>query len=80
MDITSFEWTTIYEIAQIISNVFCNIPIKRGELEDLVQNNISNEPDPYFRGYWEPKITLEEGINIISKHMLKSKKNNKTLN
>ena len=80
LDITSFEWTTIYEIAQIISNIFCKIPIKRGELEDLVQNNISNEPDPYFRRYWEPKISLEEGIKTISKHMLKSKKNNKTLN
>ena len=62
LDITSFEWTTIYEIAQIISNVFCNIPIKRGELEDLVQNNISNEPDPYFRGYWEPKLLWKKEL------------------
>ena len=74
LDITSFEWTSIYEIAKIISNVFCKIPIKRGELEDLIQNNISNEPDPYFRRYWEPKISLQDGIKIISKHMLKSKK------
>ena len=65
---------THYEIAKIISNVFCKIPIKRGELEDLIQNNISNEPDPYFRRYWEPKISLQDGIKIISKHMLKSKK------
>ena len=76
LDITSFEWTSIYEIAVIISNIFGNIPIKRGESDDVVQNNISNEPDPYFRKYWNPQITLEKGINSIVRHMLKSKENN----
>ena len=73
LDITSFKWSTIYEIAKIISKSFGNIPIVRGELEDSIQNNISNEPDPYFSKYWEPEISLEEGINIILKHMIESK-------
>ena len=76
LDITSFQWTSIYEIAKIVSNIFGGIPIKRGELDDLVQNNISNEPDPYFRKYWDPEILLDEGINSIVRHMLQSKQNN----
>ena len=76
LDITSFEWTSIYEIARIISDIFGGIPIKRGQLDDLVQNNISNEPDPYFRKYWNPEISLYEGINSIVRHMLQSKENN----
>ncbi len=75
LDITSFEWSTIYEVAKIVSSNFGNLPIKKGVLEDLVQNNISNEPDPYFRKYWEPEITLEKGIKNIVEHMIKSKKN-----
>ena len=75
LDITSFEWSTIYEVAKIVSNNFGNLPIKRGTQEDLVQNNISNEPDPYFKKYWVPEISLEEGINNIVKHMVQSKKN-----
>ena len=75
LDITSFEWKTIYEVAKIVSSNFGNLPIKKGVLEDLVQNNISNEPDPYFRKYWEPEISLEKGIKNIVEHMIKSKKN-----
>lgn len=74
LDITSFKWSSIYEIAKIISKIFGNIPIKIGELEDSVQNNISNEPDPYFRQFWCPEISLEEGINKIVKHMIQSRK------
>ena len=72
LDITSFEWTSIYEIAKIVSNIFGSIPIIRGQLDDLVQNNISNEPDPYFRKYWTPEISLDEGINSIVRHMIQS--------
>ncbi len=66
LDVTSFKWNTIYEVAKIISCEFNYIPIKKGSLKDNVQNNISNQPDPYFRKYWDPKISLEDGIrNII---------------
>lgn len=75
LDITSFEWSSIYEVAKIVSNIFGDLPIKRGEKEDLVQNNISNEPDPYFKKYWKPEITLKDGITTIVKHMVKSNQN-----
>ena len=75
LDITSFEWSSIYEVAKIVSNIFGDLPIKRGEKEDLVQNNISNEPEPYFKKYWEPEITLKDGITTIVKHMVKSNQN-----
>ena len=75
LDITSFQWSKIYEIAEIVSDIFGDLPIKRGEQEDSVQNNISNEPDIYFRKYWEPEISLKDGINKIVKHMIQSKEN-----
>lgn len=75
LDITSFKWSSIYEVAKVVSNIFGNLPIKRGAQDDLVQNNISNEPDPYFKKYWEPEISLEDGISSIVKYMLQSKKN-----
>tara|TARA_A100001388_G_scaffold260378_1_gene228370 strand:+ start:35 stop:880 length:846 start_codon:yes stop_codon:yes gene_type:complete len=75
LDITSFKWSSIYEVAKVVSNIFGNLPIKRGAQDDLVQNNISNEPDPYFKKYWEPEISLEDGISSIVKYMIQSKKN-----
>ena len=76
LDITSFEWSSIYKVAKIVSSIFGDIPIKRGEKEDLVQNNISNQPDPYFLKFWGPEISLEEGIKDIVKYMIEFRDSN----
>lgn len=73
LDVTSFEWNTIYDIARIISEIFDNIPINKGQKKDLLQNNIANEPDQYFRKYWNPEISLKDGIHSIIEH-IKNKK------
>ncbi len=73
LDITSYKWNTINEVAEIVSREFNGIPIKRGSLVDTVQNNLQNEPELYFKKFWSPKISLEDGISIISKYMLNSK-------
>ena len=66
LDISSFKWSTIYEVAKIVSGFFDNIPVERGPLEDIVQNKIIIQPDPYFTKFWSPEISLEKGIkNII---------------
>jgi len=75
LDITSFKWSSIYEVAKVVSNIFGNLPIKRGAQDDLVQNNISNEPDPYFKKYWEPEISLEEGLDKTINWFFKNRDN-----
>lgn len=60
LDITSFEWTSILDIAKIIANIKnCDYVI--GDLEDL-QKNKQNEPDEYILNFWKPKISLHDGI------------------
>jgi nucleoside-diphosphate-sugar epimerase len=64
LHITNFEWNTIQEIANTISE------IKKCEIipsinKDTVQLDKRNEPDPYILNFWKPKTSLEEGINKI---------------
>lgn len=71
LDITSHKWTKIIDIANIISHIIGDVQIYPGDKLDNVQNNISNEPEKYFLDYWEPKITLEEGIKKIVREVQK---------
>ena len=66
LHITSFEWTKIIDIANIISSEFNNCPIYPSEKKDNVQKGFKNEPDKYILNFWEPKTKLRQGIkNII---------------
>ena len=67
--ITSFSWNTINEIAEEISKNFENCKIERAASKDDVQKDKKNEPDPYILNFWEPKITIEDGIKDIIKKM-----------
>lgn len=60
--ITNFEWSKIIDIAHMIKkNIDCEIiPAKT---QDSVQLNKKNDPDNYILNYWQPKTTLEDGIN-----------------
>lgn len=63
--ITSFEWNSILEIAQIISKHY-NVPVIPSNDVDTVQLNKRNEPNKHILNYWKPTISLEKGIqNII---------------
>ena len=67
LHITSFEWTKIIDIAEIISSECNDCPIYPSTKKDNVQRNIKNEPDDYILNFWKPKTKLEQGIrNIIS--------------
>ena len=64
LHITNFEWNSILEIAQIISEYIpCNISPSK-EI-DIVQLDKRNEPDPYILNFWKPEISLREGIKKI---------------
>lgn len=68
IDITSFEWTTIKEVAEIIQRWNKVTPtIIPGTNSDSIQLDIRNEPSRYLlnKGFWKPEITLEEGISNL---------------
>jgi nucleoside-diphosphate-sugar epimerase len=64
LHITNFEWSTILDVAKIISE---EIPCKitPSTETDTVQLNKRNEPDPHILNYWKPTISLKEGIKKI---------------
>ena len=67
--ITTFKYTKIIDIANIIKANFKNIGIDIEVLpspqKDSVQKNKKNLPDEFFKNWWEPKITIEDGISNI---------------
>lgn len=77
--ITSFEWISIKEIANIIqkqlrprspSRVICANAV------DNVQRGIRNEPDPYIVKYWRPTTTIEDGIKKMIEFYMKGEGKN----
>jgi len=66
--ITSFRWTSIQEIANLISRIVpCKVVF--GTEKDTVQMKQMNEPDSYILTMWTPKIGLAEGIQRIYEQM-----------
>jgi len=68
LHITSFKWNTIIDVAKIISDYYNNARIIPGLTSDNVQLNKRNEPDIYVLRYWQPEISLKDGIvDVIEK-------------
>lgn len=67
--ITSFEWSTMLEVAEIVAEHFPGTKIQPSDISDLVQKDAKNEPDTYILQYWKPEIDLKLGIANIVKHM-----------
>lgn len=69
LHITNFKWNTIIEVAETIKE-FIPCEIIPSQEIDNIQLNKKNEPNPYILNFWEPKISLKEGINKIIKSLL----------
>ena len=64
--VTSFEWVSILDVANIIAKEFPGTSIQPAKSKDTVQQDKRNEADPTILNYWKPEITLQDGIkNII---------------
>ena len=62
--ITSFKWTSIAEIAKIISDLSgCEVIFSDGE--DKTQMNAMNKPDEHILNFWSPSISIEDGIKKL---------------
>jgi len=70
--ITSFEWHTMLEVAEIIAEHFPGTVIKPAAAKDTVQLDAKNEPDGYILNYWRPETSLRQGIAATVEHMLKN--------
>jgi nucleoside-diphosphate-sugar epimerase len=73
LHITSFNYSTIKEVAQIIMGQFNIIGkpvrIEPGAAKDSVQLDKRNEADNYIQGWWLPKTNLQEGIAKVFNEM-----------
>ncbi len=66
--ISSFEWVTVADIAEIIASYFSGATIVAGDKVDI-QKDLRNEPDTHILKYWKPNISLKEGIFKIITQM-----------
>ena len=67
--ITSFEWISILDIANIVASQFEDVKIVPAKTKDIVQQDKRNKQNTYILNFWEPKISLEEGIKSIIKKL-----------
>jgi nucleoside-diphosphate-sugar epimerase len=75
-DLTSFQETSIREIAVIIKEILmskfsCEITLEFGKDKDNVQRDQRNEPSREILNLWKPSIDLENGILELIKSRVK---------
>jgi nucleoside-diphosphate-sugar epimerase len=67
-DVTSFEWVSIMEIAEEIQAVMGPDVVRdiiAGEASDEVQRDFGNEPSSPILEFWQPTMTLRQGIEEV---------------
>ncbi len=77
LHITSFESTSIKDVATIVQDCFNrihknNVKIKPGLAKDSVQMNKRNEADKHITSWWHPKTSIEDGISKVFAAMQKN--------
>jgi nucleoside-diphosphate-sugar epimerase len=70
--ITSFEWSKIIDIANIVAEEIKNVNIEKSNVKDEIQKLKKNIPDPYIKTLWTPNYSLKSGISEIIKHTLEN--------
>ena len=62
--ISSFQTHCVHGVASLVAKNFPHtVPVIKGEARDCVQGGGQSEsPDRYILNFWEPKISLKEGI------------------
>lgn len=73
--VTSFDWTSIVEVANIVASNFPETTVVPSRAFDAVQMGTKYEADPYILNYWKPEITLKDGITDVINFMEKNDTN-----
>lgn len=64
IDITSFVWNSILDVANIVNKLIpCEVLAGAGR--DQIQVGIKNNPSQYVLKFWKPELSLEEGIKKL---------------
>ena len=74
LHITSFQSTSIKDLAKIIETQFKksnidDVQIIPVDSKDTVQMNAKNKPDSFIKKWLEPKVSLEDGIEKVFSKM-----------
>jgi nucleoside-diphosphate-sugar epimerase len=76
LHVTSFEYTKIIDIANIILKEFeknkLNISLIKSNNKDSVQLNKENVANKYINNWWVPKTKIEDGISKVFERMKKN--------
>jgi len=67
LDVTSFKWVKIKEIAKIISSYFNDCDIFASKEIDDIQRSLLVEPRKDILKYWQPETSIEDGIKYLIK-------------
>lgn len=65
LHISSFEWSKVVDIANLVKENNPSCEIIKGESIDNVQLDSRNEPDNYILNFWKPKTKINEGIKLL---------------
>jgi nucleoside-diphosphate-sugar epimerase len=65
LDVSSFKWTSIKEIAEIVSHYFNDCEVIPSEETDDIQRSFLVEPHGDILKYWQPETTIENGIKYL---------------
>ena len=73
LHITSFVYTTILEIGEIIQGLFKSqgkkVTLHPAQAKDEVQKDARNEANPHIKNWWKPKTSIEDGIKKVFEAM-----------
>jgi len=79
LHITSFQSTSIIKIAEIIEKLFerngYKVKIIPGNEKDQVQKSKRNRPDEFIKKWWQPRTSIEKGIEKVFENMKENYKN-----
>lgn len=64
--VSSFKWTSILEVAEIVSDIFPGTIIEKGTKKDMVQYNSKINPNTKILNFWKPITELKDGILNLS--------------
>ena len=64
-DISSFEWSSIHNVANIVAAYFDDCAVIPGLRHDSVQQDKRNEPSRLILEHWQPRTSLSQGIAKI---------------
>lgn len=64
LNLASFKWSSIREVADIVAEKF-GAEVIPGAAVDTVHHGVKTQPNPYLLKYWQPTVTLRQGIHKI---------------